>query len=206
VLREVPFDRDAEVSWDSFVRRYNADLANDFGNLVNRTVSMTNRYLDGERPAPRAAADSPLAEGWADTVRLYGERLEGLLLHEALAELWEFVGGANKVVDAEKPWELAKAAKAGDEGAAAAEARLRGVLGDLLEACRLLGLAVAPYMPGAASRILGQLGYAFEYGEDGTGGPPILDELVWGAKAGESGRVTAPEPLFPRLDVEVDAP
>ena len=53
VLREVPFDRDAEVSWDSFVRRYNADLANDFGNLVNRTVSMTNRYLDGERPAPR---------------------------------------------------------------------------------------------------------------------------------------------------------
>ena len=61
VLREVPFDRDAEVSWDSFVRRYNADLANDFGNLVNRTVSMTNRYLDGERPAPRAAGDSPLA-------------------------------------------------------------------------------------------------------------------------------------------------
>ena len=52
VLREVPFDRDAEVCWDSFVRRYNADLANDFGNLVNRTVSMTNRYLDGERPAP----------------------------------------------------------------------------------------------------------------------------------------------------------
>ncbi len=50
VLREVPFDRDAEVSWDSFVRRYNADLANDFGNLVNRTVSMTNRYLEGERP------------------------------------------------------------------------------------------------------------------------------------------------------------
>ena len=51
-LREVPFDRDAEVSWDSFVRRYNADLANDFGNLVNRTVSMVNRYLDGERPDP----------------------------------------------------------------------------------------------------------------------------------------------------------
>jgi methionyl-tRNA synthetase len=205
VLREVPFDRDAEVSWDSFVRRYNADLANDFGNLVNRTVSMTNRYLDGERPAPRAAGDSPLAEGWADTLRLYGERLEGLLLHEALAELWEFVGGANKVVDAEKPWELAKAAKADDEGAAEAAARLRGVLGDLLEACRLLGLAVAPYMPGAASRILGQLGYAFEYDADGTGGPPILEELVWGAKAGESGRVTTPEPLFPRLDVETEA-
>ena len=201
VLREVPFDRDAEVSWDSFVRRYNADLANDFGNLVNRTVSMTNRYLDGERPPPRSAGESLLAAGWADTLRVYADRLEGLLLHEALAGLWDFVGGANKVVDAEKPWELAKAAKTGDVAAAA---RLRGVLGDLLEACRLIGLAVAPYMPGMSPRALAQLGYAYEYGPDGNGGPPILDQLAWGARAGEPGRVRAPEPLFPRLDVEAE--
>jgi methionyl-tRNA synthetase len=202
VLREVPFDRDAEVSWDSFVRRYNADLANDFGNLVNRTVSMTNRYLEGERPPPRPATESPLAEGWADTCRLYVDRLESCLLHEALAELWEFVGGANRVVDAEKPWELAKAAKEGDEVAAA---RLRSVLGDLIEACRLVGLAAAPYMPAMAPRVLAQLGYAFDYAADGNGGPPILDELAWGARAEDSGRVTAPEPLFPRLDVEAAA-
>jgi methionyl-tRNA synthetase len=199
VLREVPFDRDAEVSWDSFVRRYNADLANDFGNLVNRTVSMTNRYLEGERPAPRAAAESPLAEGWSDTVRLYAERLEACLLHDALAELWEFVGGANRVVDAEKPWELAKAAKAGDEAAAA---RLRSVLGDLIEACRLVGLAAAPYMPSIAPKVLAQLGYAFVYGADGNDGPPLLDELEWGATAEEPGRVGTPEPLFPRLESE----
>jgi methionyl-tRNA synthetase len=199
VLREVPFDRDAEVSWDSFVRRYNADLANDFGNLVNRTVSMTNRYLDGERPAPQGAPESPLAEGWADTVRSYTERLEGCLLHDALAGLWEFVGGANRVVDAQKPWDLAKAAKAGDEVAAA---RLHFVLGDLIEACRLVGLAVAPYMPTIAPRVLAQLGYGYQYGADGNGGPPILDELAWGARAGEAGRVSSPEPLFPRLDTE----
>jgi methionyl-tRNA synthetase len=199
VLREVPFDRDAEVSWDSFVRRYNADLANDFGNLVNRSVSMVNRYLDGERPAPRSTVDSPLAEGWAGVLAVYAERLEACLLHDALAGLWEFVGAANKVVDAEKPWELAKAATAGDDAAAT---RLRGVLGDLLEACRLVGLAVAPYMPGVAPRVLAQLGYPFGYGPDGNGGPPILDELTWAATAGESGHVTAPEPLFPRLDVE----
>jgi methionyl-tRNA synthetase len=199
VLREVPFDRDAEVSWDSFVRRYNADLANDFGNLVNRTVSMTTRYLEGERPPPRPATGSPLAEGWADTCRLYVERLESCLLHDALAELWEFVGGANRVVDAEKPWELAKAAKEGDDAAAA---RLRSVLGDLIEACRLVGLASAAYMPAMAPRVLAQLGFAFDYAADGNGGPPILDDLEWGARAGESGRVTAPEPLFPRLDVE----
>ena len=199
VLREVAFDRDSEVSWDSFVRRYNADLANDFGNLLNRTVSMTNRYLGGERPAPRAAGASPLAEGWADTLRLYQERLEACLLHDALAELWEFVGGANKVVDAEQPWVLAKAAKAGDE---AAQAHLRDVLGDLLEACRLIGLAVAPYMPGVAPRVLEQLGFEYPYAADGNGGPPLLAELVWGARAGEGGRVTPPEPLFPRLEIE----
>ncbi|MFL5679137.1 MAG: methionine--tRNA ligase, partial [Chloroflexota bacterium] len=173
-LREIPFDRDADVSWDSFVRRYNADLANDFGNLLNRTVSMTGRYLDGARPAPRPAAESPLAEGWAAAMAAYRDALEGCRLHEALAELWAFVGGANKTVDAEQPWVLAKAGKAGD---AAAAARLAGVLGDLLEACRLVGLAVAPYMPGIAPRVLDQLGYAYPYGPDGNGGPPIADEL-----------------------------
>jgi methionyl-tRNA synthetase len=202
VLREVAFDRDTEVSWDSFVRRYNADLANDFGNLLNRTVSMTNRYLGGERPAPRAASDSPLAEGWADTVGVYRERLEGCLLHAALGELWEFVGTANKVVDAEQPWVLAKAAKAGD---VAATSQLRDVLGDLLEACRLIGLAVAPYMPGIAPRVLRQLGFEYAYGADGNGGPPLHEELAWGARAGEGGRVTDPQPLFPRLETESEA-
>ena len=198
-LREVPFDRDADVSWDSFVRRYNADLANDFGNLVNRTVSMVNRYLGGERPAPRPAGTSPLADGWADTLRRYAERLEGCLLNDALAELWEFVGGANKTVDAEQPWTLNKSALAGD---AAAAARLREVLGDLLEACRLVGLAVAPYMPTIAPRVLEQLGHPYGYDADGNGGPPVLERLAWGADAGP-GRVTdTPMPLFPRVDVE----
>jgi methionyl-tRNA synthetase len=199
-LREVAFDRDTEVSWDSFVRRYNADLANDFGNLVNRTVSMVNRYLDGERPRPRPAGESPLGEGWADTLHLYRERFDGYLLHDALAELWEFVGGANKTVDAEQPWTLNKAARAGDVEAAT---RLREVLGDLVEACRLVGLAVAPFMPGIAPRIQEQLGFGYPYQSDGNGGPPILAELEWGAAADVAGRVAATAtPLFPRLESE----
>jgi len=200
-LREVPFDRDAEVSWDSFVRRYNADLANDFGNLVNRTVSMTNRYLDGERPAPRTSEESSLRGEWLATMASYRERLDGFVLHDALAALWEYVGSANKAVDAEQPWVLAKAWKAGDE---AAGERLRGVLGDLVEACRLVGLAAAPFLPGTAPRLLAQLGHAYPYGPDGNGGPPIVDELAWAAHAAEAGRVSTPEPLFPRLDVETD--
>jgi methionyl-tRNA synthetase len=196
VLREVPFDRDAEVSWDSFVRRYNADLANDFGNLLNRTVSMTNRYLEGERPAP---AGGPLADVAGGALATYVERLEGCLLHEALTALWTIVENANRYVDNRRPWDLAKAAKSGDE---AASTELRGVLGDLLEACRLVGLAVAPYMPSTAPRVLAQLGYDYAYEADGNGGPPILEDLAWGAHAADAGRVTAPEPLFPRLDTE----
>ncbi|MEI7742444.1 MAG: methionine--tRNA ligase [Chloroflexota bacterium] len=201
-LREVAFDKDTDVSWDSFVRRYNADLANDFGNLVNRTVSMVNRYLAGERPAPRRAGESPLAEGWGDTLRLYGEKLDGYVLHDALSELWEFVGGANKTVDAEQPWNLNKAAKAGDEAAAQ---RLRDVLGDLVESCRLVGLAVAPFMPGMAPRVLEQLGHAYPYGADGNGGPDVLELLQWGAVKDEGSVIATPAPLFPRMETEAAA-
>jgi methionyl-tRNA synthetase len=199
-LREIPFDSDADVSWDSFVRRYNADLANDFGNLVNRTVSMANRYLGGERPP---AAVSILAPVWPERLQRYRAALDACLLHDALATLWEFVGDANRLVDAEKPWELAKSAKAGDT---AADDRLRLVLGDLVEACRVVGLAAAPFMPGIAPRVLAQLGYAHPYAADGNGGPSLLDELRWGAHAADNGTLTAPEPLFPRLDVDSEAP
>ncbi len=195
-LREVPFDRDAEVSWDSFVRRYNADLANDFGNLVNRTVSMVNRYLEGERPAPRRAG---MEHVWAEARTTFVAKLEGCFLHDALAALWGFVAHANRLVDSEQPWALAKAAKAGD--AEAAE-RLRDVLGDLVEVCRLIGLAVAPFMPGTAPRILAQLGYDYPYTADGNDGPAIEDELVWDAHVKDAGHVSAAEPLFPRLDVD----
>jgi methionyl-tRNA synthetase len=195
-LREVPFDRDADVSWDLFVRRYNADLANDFGNLVNRTVSMVNRYLDGERPAPTGGSLAGVA---ADALGTYGQKLEANLLHDALAALWSLVEAANRLVDSAKPWDLNKAAKTGDEAAAT---QLKDVLGDLVEASRLVGLAAAPFMPDAAPRVLGQLGFDYPYGEDGNGGPPILDQLRWGARAGEAGRVGAAEPLFPRLEAE----
>ena len=197
-LSEVAFDRDSDVSWDSFVRRYNADLANDFGNLVNRTVTMVNRYLDGERPPPSEAA--LLQPTWLSALEGYRMNIEGFLLHEAIASLWGFVANANRLVDAEKPWELAKAAQSGDRPA---ERRLRDVLGDLVEACRLLALAAAPFIPSTAPRVLAQLGHEWRYAENGTGGPPLLDELGWGASGGQPGRVGTPEPLFPRLDVEI---
>jgi methionyl-tRNA synthetase len=196
-LREAAFDRDSDVSWDSFVRRYNADLANDFGNLVNRTVTMVNRYLGGDRPPPGPPAS--LKSDWLGTSESYRQNVEGFLLHEALAVLWVFVGAVNRLVDAEKPWELANAAASKDADAAD---RLRNVLGDLVEACRLIALAAAPFIPSTAPRILQQLGYDYPYGPDGTSGPPLLAELEWGAHLQDTGHVAQPVPLFPRLDVE----
>ncbi len=200
LLREVAFDRDTDVSWDSFVRRYNADLANDFGNLVNRTLSMTARYLDGERPGPRGPGEATLAGTWNDALAAHRAKLDACLLHDALGALWEFVGAANRFVDAEQPWVLAKAARAGDEGAMA---RLRGVLGDLLEACRLVGFAAAPVIPQTAPRIADQLGVEYPYRDDGNGGPPLDTLLEWGSGPA-GGRIGTPTPLFPRLETEAE--
>jgi methionyl-tRNA synthetase len=207
-LREVAFDRDTDVSWDTFVRRYNADLANDYGNLVNRTVAMTNRYFAGQRQDP-STPQGGLAAAWRSAVADYSRKFDGLLLHEALAALWEFVGAANRLVEAEQPWTLAKGMKAGDQDS---EKRLRGVLGDLVEACRLVSLAAAPFIPTAAPRALAQLGYEYPYRPDGNmqgppaHGPALLEQLRWGAHSGEAGSVGAAEPLFPRIELEAAAP
>jgi len=198
LLREVEFDRDSDVSWDSFVRRYNADLANDFGNLVNRTLSMTARYLGGERPQPRPADLAPLAAAWAAARAAHEAQFDACLLHDALAALWDFVGAANRFVDVEQPWVLARAAKAGDEDAAE---RLRAVLGDLLEACRLLGFVAAPFVPNTAPRVAEQLGIDYPYADDGNGGPPLDTLLGWGSGP-TGGRIGTPAPLFPRLESE----
>jgi methionyl-tRNA synthetase len=195
VLREVAFDRDSDVSWDSFVRRYNADLANDFGNLLNRSLSMTARYRGGERPAP---TDGELARTWASIFATYGEKIESCLLHEALEVLWRFVSETNKFVEAEQPWTLAKAAKGGD---GEADEHLSGVLGDLLEACRVIALAAAPVMPGAAARAASQLGVVYDYAADGNDGPPLRELAAWGTLPA-GGTIGPAEPLFPRLETD----
>jgi methionyl-tRNA synthetase len=199
VLREVAFDRDSDVSWDSFLRRYNADLANDFGNLLNRSLSMTARYLEGARPG---ATQGELAAAWLATFARYSEAIEACLLHEALEGLWEFVAAANRFVDAQQPWVLAKSSRAGEEAAAT---RLGEVLGDLLEACRVIALAVAPFMPEAARRAVEQLGLDYGYQPDGNGGPPLAEAVAWGGGQ-PGGRIGVPAPLFPRLDLEPESP
>ena len=112
VLREIPFDRDGDVTLEGLVRRYNADLANDLGNLVNRTVSMANRYLEGQLPGlaqTDAAADVDLraaaSRAWED----YRFAMDQQHLDEALAAMIDLVRAGNGYAESQAPWVLAKA-------------------------------------------------------------------------------------------------
>ena len=159
---------------------------------------MTARYLDGDRPAPSTGADSALAVAWSQAWPAFNENIGSYLLHDALSVLWNFVSEANRFVDREQPWLLAKQARDGDAQAAD---RLRLSLGDLLEACRLIGLAAAPFMPNMAREVFAQLGLEFGYGPDGNGGPSLDDQAQWGA-AGGGGHVGAQKILFPRVEID----
>ena len=174
VLREVPFERDSNVTLDGFVRRYNADLANDLGNLVNRTVSMTNRYLAGSVPPVTDAtqpADLELRATAESTVERYHAAMAEHRLSDALAAMMDLAGAANGYAEGQAPWALDKAG----EGE-----RVGQVLAVMAEACRIIGHLLAPVAPSGARRIHEQLGAPAPYDERGAGGPGLDSLLAWG--------------------------
>jgi methionyl-tRNA synthetase len=195
VMVEVPFDRDANVTLDGFVRRYNADLANDLGNLVNRTVSMSARYLDGRLPPAtnaRLAADLDL-RGTADrVVGDYHAAMGRQHLDEALAAMMELAGATNGYAESQAPWALHKAGE---------EARVGQVLAVMAEACRIIGHLLAPVAPSAARRIHEQIGAPSPYDERGAGGPGLVTLLAWGGGPG-GWTTTGASPIFPRIELE----
>jgi len=194
VLREIPFDRDGDITVEGLVRRYNADLANDLGNLVNRTVSMSARYADGVLPAVRAAdrpADLELRATSERAVAAYHPAMEALHFDEALAAVMELTRAANGYAESQAPWTLNRAG----EGE-----RVRAVLSAMAEACRILGHLVAPFTPEASARLAEQLGAPQPYDARGTGGPGLESLLAWGA--GPDGWQTGSAvPLFPRAEM-----
>jgi methionyl-tRNA synthetase len=195
VLREVPFDRDADVTHDGFVRRYNADLANDLGNLVNRTVSMSRRYLEGSLPPvadATAVADAELRAVAERSIAAYHAAFGRFQLHEALAAMMDLARATNGYAESQAPWTLHKG---GDIE------RVGQVLSAMAEACRLIGHMLAPVAPTGARAIHEQLGVSPSYDERGAGGPGFSELLAWG---GEGGRwqTGAPVPIFPRIELE----
>ncbi len=192
-LREGAFGADWDYTEGAFIRRYNADLANDFGNLLNRTLQMVVRYFDGAVPAAagkKEPVDEHLLDVAATLPTRVGDALQRLALQEVLIHIWNLVEEANKYVQETAPWEMAKARKAGNSRAGE---RLATVLYNLADVLRLLGYCLIPVIPDKAKELLRQLGLSFDPRATWQGATAVG---VYPAGT----RVAPGEVLFPRYE------
>ena len=188
LLREVPFGLDGDFSHKALIGRINSDLANNLGNLLNRTLNMLKKYFKGELPKPdtKGDEDAPLVAKSAEVIkevdRLYGD----LAYSKILAKIWEFLDAGNIYVNDTAPWNLAKT----DDG----KKRLATVLYNAAEACRVIAILIAPFMPETADKMMTQLGIDTPIEKQG------LDSIKkWGGiKAGTQTHQGAQ--IFPRID------
>ncbi|MGI5840072.1 MAG: methionine--tRNA ligase [bacterium] len=193
LLREIPFGLDGTYSEQALINRLNSDLANDFGNLLSRTVAMLERYFDSVIPAPAATdtIDDELIDLTAETVKEAAELLDRLEFSNALAAIWKLIGRANKYIDETTPWILAR-----EE---AKKPRLGTVLYNLAEVLRTVTVLITPYMPLVPLRVWRQLGLtkqpAVQTWESiqAWGGIPAGTQVEKGA------------PVFPRIDLTKEA-
>lgn len=149
LTKEVPYGADGDFTWERFEEKYNADLANNLGNLVNRVASMSERYRQGQ-VAPAGARAGGLADAAAAAVAAYTDAMERLALHDAAAATFRLVSATNEFVASSQPWALAKDPARADD--------LSGVLYDAAEAVRVAGLLLRPFMPASSAEILRRMG------------------------------------------------
>ena len=187
VLHEMPFENDGVISWELLTDRINSDLANTLGNLVNRTISMSNKYFGGvvcDKGAAEAV-DEDLKAVVTGTYAKVAAKMEDLRVADAMTEIFSLFKRCNKYIDETEPWVLAK-----DE---AKKDRLSTVLYNLVESITIGASLLEPYMPGTAANIAGQLNAVLpSFEECGTFG-----HYVNGTKVTEK-----PQILFARLDVK----
>ena len=152
VLHEMPFDNDGSITWELMVERMNSDLANILGNLVNRTISMNNKYFGGviNNPCEPEAIDTELKDVALDMPVRVAAKMEKLRVADAISEIFVLLRRCNKYIDETEPWKLAK-----DE---AKQDRLATVLYNLMESIRMAAICLQAFLPTTADKILNQLG------------------------------------------------
>ena len=178
LLREVPLGADGEFSYEGIVSRYNADLANNLGNLLSRVATVVGSKCGGVGPAP--APDSPLAAAAGEALAGAFAGWERFAPHEALEATWRLIGAANAHLEATEPWK-------GEPGPA-----VDAVLGGALEALRIVALLASPALPATAAEIWRRIGL--------PGSPAahrLPDDAAWGGYPGGLA-VEKGAPLFPR--------
>ncbi|PAE18604.1 methionine--tRNA ligase [Bacillus sp. 7504-2] len=188
LLREVPFGADGVFTPEGFVERINFDLANDLGNLLNRTVAMIDRYFDGRIPAYKGSDgeyDKQLLQVNLDTVQKYEEAMENMEFSVALTSLWQLVSRTNKYIDETQPWVLAKEEKTEALGL---------VMAHLAESLRRVAIMLQPFLTRTPNGIFEQLNVEKAL--------TTWESLETFGAIGEGVKVAKGNPLFPRLDIE----
>lgn len=190
LLREIALGQDGNFSRDALIGRINADLANDLGNLLHRTLNMIGKFQNGviEAATTKNETDAALIGDAKDLVAAYESGMENMEISPVMKKLWAFIGRANKYIDETAPWALAK-----DE---AKKAELATVMYNLAESLRVISVLISPFMPETAPKIWAQLGMAGEIWD------VRLDDVKnWGGiPAGQ--HIGQAEPIFPRIEVE----
>ncbi len=187
VLHEMPFDNDGVISWELMVERLNSDLANVLGNLVNRTISMSNKYFGGvvKNTGVTADVDQDLKDTVLTAVKKTDEKMEQLRVADAISEIFNIFRRSNKYIDETMPWALAK-----DE---AQHGRLATVLYNLAEAITIGASLLEPFMPETSAKILSQLN---------TDRRPLDQMDAFGLYPDNGKVVEKPEILFARMDMK----